>query len=363
MHEYWDNGVKTRAEWFDVVNQKPREEAIVRKKVELIKRLMAQYGITPENGHSFPESFISYGFYFNPGADYSLGKVLSENGTKYANTPFATIHGLNRPPLLSGGIDNGVLLLDRFNHGNEWYDYGSVPSVAPNEIQGVVVESHWANWLGFDDHLQPGVNQKWIDFLRTIQKDSNHYLAKNTEQLYSQWLYKEYTTIERSLEGVVLIDNRKMPVDAYKYDLLGNMVLALSLNQGEYISGATINGHPITALHETEDFVYVYLPRLEIDKYEFKYNLGRTKINHIVLNDGTYNVYDVKKSKKRMQIELKMYGEQIVKIRSDKPKKVVSLNPDLVVLSYDYNSESSLISISVKGRDMQGEVGVLHIDY
>jgi hypothetical protein len=83
---------------------------------------VAQYGISPENGHSFPESFISYGFYFNPGAEYSLGRVLSDNGVKYANTPYATIHGLNHPPLLDGGFDNGVLLLDRHNHGNLWYE-------------------------------------------------------------------------------------------------------------------------------------------------------------------------------------------------------------------------------------------------
>lgn len=364
LHEYWENGVKTRAEWFDVANQKPREESIVRKNVELIKRLMAQYGITPEKGHSFPQSFISYGFYFNPGAQYSLGKVLSENGIKYANTPYASIHGLSsRPPLLSGGLDHGVLLLDRFNHGNLWYDFGAVPSITPKEIQSVVVESHWANWLAFDDFLQPDVNQKWIDFLLTIQRDPDHYLTKNTEQLYSQWLYKEHTLVEETAPGYVSIDNRNMPKEVYQYDLLGNMVLALSLPEGEQISAATINGKPITALHETEGFVYIYLPPLEAKKYELKYTLGKIGINRMVLNDGTYNVYRIENLKNKMQVELRMYGEQTVNIKSDRPKNVTSLNPHLALLSYDYDDEDQLIRVALQGRDMQGEVGILQIDY
>lgn len=363
LHEYWDNGVKTRAEWFDVANQKPREESIIRGNVELLKRLMAQYSITPENGHSFPESFISYGFYFNPEADYSLGKVLSENGIKYANTPFATIEGPKRPPLLSGGLDHGVLLLDRFNHGLLWYDYGAVPSVTPNEIQSVVVESHWANWLAFDDYLQPSVNQKWIDFLLSVQRDPNHYLAKNTEQLYSQWLYKEYTLVEEKVEGTVSIDNRKMPQDVYQHNLLGNMALALPSNKQETISSASLNGKPIVSIYETEGYVYVYLPPLKAEKYEFRYTVGNAGINRMVINDGTYNVYNIQNAKKSMQIELKMYGEQIVNILSDKPKSIASLSPGLVILSHDYDDENGMIRVSIRGKNMQGEVGTIQVGY
>ncbi|WP_157363704.1 hypothetical protein [Alkaliflexus imshenetskii] len=363
LHEYWEDGFKTRAEWFDVANQKPRNETIIRRNVELLKRLMAQYGITPENGHSFPESFIAYGFYFNPEAEYSLGKVLSENGIKYANTPFATIHGLNRPPLLSGGFDHGVLLLDRFNHGNLWYDYGAVPSVKPDDIQSVVVESHWANWLGFDDFLQPAVNQEWIDFLLTIQRDPNHYLAKNTEQLYSQWLYKKNTIVEEKVSGIVLIDNRNMPNEGLLYNLLGNMVLAVALKDGEHISEAVLNGDRVASVYETEGYAYLYLPPLEKKIYELQYSVGRKRMNRIVQNDGTYNIYRVAHLNNQMEIELKMYGEQIVKIYTDKPKNVRSLSSGLELLSFDYDKRTSILSVKLRGKDMQGEIGRLQVDY
>ncbi|MDD2608027.1 hypothetical protein, partial [Lascolabacillus sp.] len=55
LHEYWEDGVKSRAEWFNVEKQEPRDETIIRNNIVLLKRLMAQYGISPENGHSFPE--------------------------------------------------------------------------------------------------------------------------------------------------------------------------------------------------------------------------------------------------------------------------------------------------------------------
>ena len=263
MHEYWDDGIKSRAEWYNVEEQKPRDEKIIRKNIELIKRITAQYGISTENGHSFPESFISYGFYYNPGEAYSLGKVLSENGVKYANTHFTTMTELNHPPYYDGGFDNGVLLLDRHTHGNLWYEYAKPPVAVPESIRTVVVESHWANWLAYDDHLQPDLNKKWIEYLRSIQADPNHYLAKNTEQLYSQWLYKKFTKVDEPKQGKVNIDNRSMPQDPYTHNLLGNMVLAVKLDEGQHVSHTALDGKPIASYYEAEGYGYIYLPPLE----------------------------------------------------------------------------------------------------
>lgn len=363
LHEYWEDGVKSRAEWFDVGAQKPRDEKNIRNNVELLKRLMAQYGITPEKGHSFPESFISYGFYYNPGGSYSLGKVLSENGIKYANTPFATIKGLNHPPAYDGGFDNGVLLLDRHNHGNLWYEYAKTPDYGPEGIMTVVVESHWANWLAYDDHLQPGLNKRWINYLRKIQADPDHYLAKNTEQLYSQWLYKKYTKVEETSLGKVTIDNKSMPRDAYTYNLLGNMVLAIKLDEGEHVSWAKIDNMPIAAYYETEGFGYLYLPPLTQKKYTLEYKIGKTKMDRFVNNTGTYNVYQVNDNKASFDIDLKMYGKQTVEIYSTNPVSVTSNNENLNVESISYNESDGIISIIVNGRNIQGERGVISLKY
>jgi hypothetical protein len=363
LHEYWEEGVRSRAEWYNVEEQKPRDEKIIRNNVDLIKRLMAQYGLTPENGHSFPESFIAYGFYFNPGGEYSLGRVLSENGVKYANTPYATIEGLKHPPLLSGDFDNGVLLLDRFNHGNLWYEYAKLPDYGPEGIQTVVVESHWANWLAYDDHLQPELNQKWIDYLRNIQADRDHYLSKNTEQLYSQWLYKKHTNVRETSRGRVTIDNRSMPNDAYQYNLLGNMVLAVELRDGEHVSHASLDGKPIASYYEAEGYGYIYLPPLERKNYRFEYRTGNQPMNKYVNNTGTYNVYNVVDQGSSFEIDIQMYGEQIVQVRSPRPVSIDSTNTNLKVKSFTYNQNTSMTSIIVEGRDIQGERGKIILNF
>lgn len=363
LHEYWEDGVKSRAEWFNVKEQKPRDEKIIRNNVELLKRLMAQYGITPEKGHSFPESFISYGFYFNPGSNYSLGKVLSDNGIKYANTPFATIHGLNHPTLLDGGFDNGVLLLDRFNHGNLWYEYATLPKLGPDSIKTVVVESHWANWLAFDDHLQPELNERWKEYLRSIQAHPDHYLSKNTEQLYSQWLYKKYTRVNEQEAGKVSIDNRQMNDDAYKYNLLANMVLAVKLEAGEHVSSASVNNKPIAAYYEAEGYGYIYLPPLLKDKYTVEYTIGNQRMSQYVYNSGTYNVYNVADSGSSLEIDLKMYGEQVVEVYTSKPTSVISSNEYLQVKAFTYDEEENIAYLTVKGRNIQGERGTISLKF
>lgn len=363
LHEYWEDGVKSRAEWFNAEEQKPRDEKIVRNNVELLKRIMAQYGITPEQGHSFPESFISYGFYFNPGAEYSLGRVLSDNGVKYANTPFSSIRGLNHPPRLDGGFDNGVLLLDRHNHGNPWYQYAKTPDSIPSGIQTVVVESHWANWLAYDDHLQPGVNRRWINYLRGIQADKDHYLSKNTEQLYSQWLYKKYTKVNERQAGKVIIDNRSMIDDAYEYDLLGNMVLAVQLNEGQHVAKANIDNKPIAAYYETEGFGYIYLPPLSKKNYTLEYEIGDKKMDRHVNNNGTYNVYHVNDLGSSLEVILKMYGEQIVEIYTSKPNSVISSNENLQISSFSYDEDQNIAYLTIKGRDIQGEKGTITLKY
>ncbi len=363
LHEYWEDGVKSRAEWYNVEEQKPRDEKIIRNNIELLKRIMAQYGITPENDHSFPESFISYGFYYNPGAEYSLGRILSENGVKYANTHFSTMHGLNHPPDLDGGFDNGVLLLDRFNHGNQWYEYAKLPEYSPDSIQTVVVESHWANWLAYDDDLQPQLNRRWIEYLRNIQAHPDHYLSKNTEQLYSQWLYKKYATVNESSIGKVEIGNRSMPDDAYVHDLLGNMVLAVKLQAGEHVSHASLDGRPIASYYEAEGYGYIYLPPLKKENYSLEYKKGNIPMERYVNNTGTYNVYNVTDKGSSIEMDLKMYGEQVVEVRSPKPHSVTSTNENLDIKFFSYDEKNSITYITINGRNIQGEKGTVVLEF
>lgn len=363
MHEYWEDGVRTRAEWYDAENKKPRDERIVRNQIELMKEIMAQYDITPDMGHSFPESFIAYAFYWNPEGTYSLGKVLGEHGVKYANTHFTTIEHLNPPPRRSGGFDHGVLVLDRVNHGNPWYEFASLPPVMPGEIETVVVETHWANWLAQDDFLQPELNRRWIEYIKKIQDHPDYYLAKNTEQLYAQWLYKKYVTVEEKSRGTVTIDARNLPDEMFDYDLSSNMVLAIQRKDGSHIEYAKLDGLPVAAYYEDGEYTYMYLPPLEKKMYTFEYKMGLPMKEKYVLNTGTYNVYSVSETGNRFEIDIKMYGHQKLEIRSPKPYGISTDNQHLRIEKNSYDASRGIINLTVSGRNIQGERGTIIIEY
>src|SRR5699024_5428119 len=165
---------------------------------------------------------------------------------------------------------------------------------------------------------------KWLNYLTSIQRHRDFYLAKNTEQLYSQWIYKEHTLVKEIYPGEVEINNNNMPNDAYENDILGNMVLSIKLNPGEHITYATLNGEIIPAYYENEGFGYLYLPKLDKKEYILEYSTGGELIRNTVYNTGTYNVYRIETEDESMVIDLKIYGVQTVEIYCDNPRSIVS---------------------------------------
>ncbi len=364
-HEFWKDGKTTRAEWYDLENNQPRDETVMRGHIQCFKEIMAQYGWTPENGQSFPESYVPpcYAFYWNPEGEYSTCKIMRDNGVKYTNTQFDYVTELNPPEEFGGGFDHGILVINRFQYGNNWFEMAKLPTAPVEEYATDIIETHWANWMATDDFLQPALNQRWVDFFTNIQTHPDHYLAKNTEQLFSQWLYKRFTDVSEDADGQVKIDNRRMPEEAYENDLLGNMVLAVKLLDRQHVSVATINDQSIPAYFEDSGYGYIYLPSLEKKNYTFKYSIGSEIIDNTVINSGTYNVYTIQKKRGDLVVDLKMYGHQIVKIKCQKPVSVSSANPNLKILKEQYDAQEKTLSLSVAGLDMQGERGKIVIRY
>lgn len=361
-HEHFDNGKRTRAEWYDLENNKPWEEQDSRDHLTAFTEIMAQYGLTKENGHSFPESFVAcaYGYYWNPDGDYSTGKIMNEFGVKYANTWFEEIPECNPPIEEGGGFDHGILVLNRYNYGNPWYELASLPKQPLSDYKTVIIETHWPNWLAQDNFLQPEVNKKWIEFFKNIQKSNTHYLAKNTEQLYSQWLYNKYTKVT-ILDDKVFIDNEQMPDVVYSEDLLGNMVLKVKLQDGKHLSDANLDGKPISAYFEEMGYGFIYLPPLKKKKYELNLEFGERLMDTFVNHTGTYNIYDVELTKNKMSLNIKMYGWQTVEIRCNEPAEVTSANKNLKIDHWKYDKNTGTLSLDVRGHDIQGEVGVISI--
>jgi hypothetical protein len=255
-----------------------------------------------------------------------------------------------------------MLVINRLNYGNPWWKLNSLPTAPLASQQTDIIETHWTNWLAQDRFLQPDVTKRFIDYYTMVQKTKNRYVAKNTEQLYAQWLYKKYTKVTQTKPGQVEIDNTNMPQIAYVNDLLGVMVLKVPLKHGEHITQAKLNGKTIPAYFEQYGWAFLYLPVLQREKYTLTYQLGHTILSPVVYNDGTYNVYSLTQTKHKLTIDIKMYGTQTVKIYCPKPKSVTSSNKNLKILSWNYDSTNKLLEIHVKGVDIQGERGYLTIN-
>ena len=365
-HEYWaEDGVQRRAEWYNLEDRKPWPEESLRGRFQAIREILAQYGLTQENGHSFPESFVpcAYSYYWNPNGAYSLGKLLSEVGVKYANTDFGQIPELSPPPERNGGgFDFGTHVINRLNYGNPWYALASLPTLPLDMQYNDMIESHWPNWLAQDDFLQGEITEQWINYYRTVQRFKNRYIAKNTEQLHSQWLYNKHTRVQVS-DGLVEIDNTQMPNEAYRNNKLGNMVLKVKLDPNQHVSFATINDELLPAYFEDQGFGFLYSPRLENKKYVLKFSIGNEMLPLTVYNDGTYNVYNLSQKEKEININVKVYGTQTIKVRCEKPQKVVSDNKSLIIESSFYEEQKSMLNIAVKAKDIQGETGNITLMY
>ena len=118
----------------------------------------------------------AYGYYWNPEGDYSTGKVMAKAGVKYVNTLFDYIRELNPPAEPNGGgFDNGVLVVNRINYGNDWYKLSSLPTVDLDKQESDIIESHWSNWLAQDKFLQEQTNQEWMDYYKMVQKSLHLY--------------------------------------------------------------------------------------------------------------------------------------------------------------------------------------------
>jgi hypothetical protein len=366
-HEYWaEDGIQRRAEWYNLTDRKPWPEESLRGHIQAFREILAQYDLDKTNGHSFPESFVpcAYSYYWNPGGNYSLGKLMAEAGVKYANTDFGQIPELSPPQERNGGgFDHGLHVINRNNYGNPWYALACLPNVTLDLHYTDVIESHWPNWLAQDDFLQPDVTEQWIQYYRSVQRYKDRYIAKNTEQLHSQWLYNKYTRVTFK-DGLVEIDNTQMPEEAYRNSTLGNMVLKIRLNPDVHVSAAVVNDQLLPAYFEDQGFAFLYLPRLERKKYTLKYEIGRAIMPLTVYNDGTYNVYQLSRQAGEVRINLRVYGSQIVKVKCERPLKMISDNKALVLEKMSYDEKEQMAHIHAKASDFQGVTGTitLHLD-
>lgn len=358
-HEYWLDTTMKRAEWYCVSDGHPWPKEHMLQHIEAVKDLLAQHGLDSQHGHSFPESFVpsAYSFHWNPEGDFSTGSLLKEQGSRYANTLFDFIEELDSPKGdNNGGFDHGLLVVNRINYGIAWDKPNTLPSVPLHQQRADIIESHWANWLARNPAQQDEVNKRWIAYYRAVQQSEDRYLAKNSEQFYSQWLYKRYTRVVEEPPGRVVIDNRFMGDEAYSSEVLGNMVLKILTAPGVHISSASLDGNPISCLYEDSGYTFFFLPKLQKKRYELCYEFGEHMMTPCIYNDGTYSVYSFWADEGKIEATMRLYGTQEITIRGVQSVNRIMLSNNKVRLKkQQLDTAAKILKLSLNAHDYQGE--------
>jgi len=344
---------KHAGEWYDIIGNKPWNFTAVQNHAYVFNEISRQYNL------SFPKSMVPpmHGYYYNPSSNESTSALLSKYGLKYATTDFNVISELHPKE----GIDQGVLLTHRMYLGIRCADIGAIPQDIVSTASGM---SHFTNFYAEKPENNRDIAEQWILWFNKIKDNPYRYVPKNNAQLNSQWLYCKYTKITKGKNNTIIIDNSRMPVDAYTYDLIGNLVLKIPLSINQHVSEATIDGEQVAGYYEDRGYGYIILPILNRSIHTLSFKLGSTYLPTYILNDGTYNVFSFNSTEEKVELELEMYGTQDVKIKMlFEPEQILSSNPDVIIQSHNYDSESCILSIRLTASDVQGEKTTLIITH
>jgi hypothetical protein len=178
-HEFWQNGVFTRAEWHDQLGaMRPAQE--VRAHLDAFAHILTQNGLG-----GFPQSFVPAAFCHAIGdGPGGLAAVLHEVGIRRIATPKAVVRDGYRfaHPLL--GVDQGTLtLLQPHAYRYPWYDVATQPV---HEISGPLLGLHWPNLLHKDPARNAEAVTRWVEFLRPYGQRPDRMLAPDGAACWAQ---------------------------------------------------------------------------------------------------------------------------------------------------------------------------------
>ncbi len=372
-HGYWTEDGKMHPEWCRKKDE-PWPIESVQDHISGMKHILAQYGLSADNGHSFPESFDAgnNSYYWNPSpgkGEYSLGEPLSREGCRYVSNDLNGYPAKFNPPAgpNEAGFDNGIMVMCKGGGGVSWYKYASWPEEPADKQDCNMIRLHFPNFLAQDKFLQDDVNNQFVAYYRNAQAIPERYVAKNTEQFYSQWLYRKYAKVDFRDNNEIVIDNSDMPDVYLENGFTGNLVLKVRLKPEEHIESAELNGQAIAGYYEDQGYGFLYLPPLEKKQYTLKFRKGaNTRMPHIY-NDETFNVYEFNhKEGEGTEMKVRLYGAQKIKLRNVTnrlPRQVNSVSDNIKIENIRFNKDRSEVQLMLKAHNFQGETGVISIIY
>lgn len=198
-HEWWTDGVFTRAEWAD-------KNGVMRPKDDLEKHLDAFAEIMNQNKlGDLPTTFVptafNHGFGVTTGNEVSMAAILNERGFVNINTPFSNMRNKADVQYDIFGVDSGVMTIDRGSDILDWDVIGVKPE---GEINGTTCGMHWPNLLHENPDRNAEIVAAWIKLLAPYNEKQETILAKNSLVFQQQLAHYKCTDINSNSEAINL---------------------------------------------------------------------------------------------------------------------------------------------------------------
>jgi len=366
-HEHFRNGVEQRAEYAHINENHPGSAetwgwADMNLKAQCYREILRQWFTREQLAFPVAEVPPAHAYYYSKTDPHTTGALLAKYGIKYING------GMNYSTRIYKGylIDHGVIFINRA-YGTNWDWVGSTP---------------WEGyWNDYDKPYYPSDNYawseahfpnlwdakaKWVKYLVGLNDSNNRFLARNTAEASWQFLYHKFGTITGS-GGTYTIDVSQVDPQAYRYDLIGPMVLKVYVGDDDVSSISLTNGASVLGYwRDTFGYAYVVIGengnpmgRLDPSTYEMSVSFGAGSMpSYVDLTGATYNVLGFEAASDTASLKLEMYGTQTVKVKLPfEPATVTSSNPSLVIRDWSY--ADGFLQMSVKGVSLTGEVGTI----
>jgi hypothetical protein len=366
-HEHFRNGVVQRAEYAHIDESNPGHAQTwgwrdMNLKARCFRQILRQWFTRKQLAFPVSEVPPAHAYYYRKGDPHTTGALLAKYGVKYVNG------GMNVSTRIYKGyvIDHGVIFINRA-YGTNWDWIGSTPW-----------EGYWNDYdqpyypsdnYGWDETHFPnmwGAKDKWVNYLVGMNDSSERFLARNSAEASWQFLYHHFGSITRTGDTYT-IDVSNVDPQAYRYDLIGPMVLKVYVGDGD-VSDVSLSGGASVLAEWRDTFGYAYLVigkngnpmgRLDPGTYEMTASFGAQGMDSYVdLTGATYNVLGFDAGTTDAELKLEMYGTQTVRVKLPfTPTVVTSSNPSLEVRDWSY--ANGFLTMTVNGVRLTGQLGTI----
>ncbi len=230
-HEHWENGARTRAEWFGGGLHERWPAAVLAGHLECFRRIMRQNGFTAGEETRLPASFVpcAFRYLWDDSDPESTGAILAAAGLRQASTPFSSCTFVRADRLAEdGGFDHDLFVLDRGNCKVPYNVYDTVPAApVPNSICGI----HWPNLLRPDPAENDLAIGHWETYLANLGNQADTMLARSMAETVSQWFHWRFSTLTAA-DGGWRLDLGGLPAQAKALGLVQPAIIKYPASAG-----------------------------------------------------------------------------------------------------------------------------------